>query len=61
MKPRNKKTKKKNPLSPPLETATTTAVLQEGSNIHDADTPCTPQELQSIEQLLETTFDLAVA
>ena len=54
---KNKKNKKENP-SPPLETATT--VLQEGSNIHEPGTPCTPQELQSIEQLLETTFDSAM-
>ena len=46
--PKNKKSKND---IPPLETAT---VLQEG-NIQDAGTPCTPQELQSIEQLLEAT------
>ena len=50
--PKNKKSKKD---FPPLETATTT-VLQEG-NIQDPGTPCTPQELQSTEQLLDTTFD----
>ena len=55
--PKNKKSKKDS-APPSLETATTNAtnVLQEG-NIHD---PGTPDELQSIEQLLETTFDSAV-
>ena len=48
---RNQRTSKKD--IPPLETTT---VLQEG-NIQDLGTTCTPQELQSIEQLLEATFD----
>ena len=31
--------------------------LEEEGNIQDPGTPCTPQELLSIEQLLEATFD----
>ena len=48
--PKKKKSKKET-------TTITTTVLQKGSNIQDPGTPCIPQELQSIEQLLEATFD----
>ena len=47
--PKNKKRKK--------ETTTTTTTVLQGSSIQDPGTPCTPQELQSIEQLLQATFD----